>query len=182
MKRQAYTLVEMLVVTAIISLLVTAIFNLLSLNSNTLSSGYDRQTVENQAIQGLDKMVRELYDTNRARIFITGESITFMVPIGYEYVNDIGQIAWGAQGNKEYKIKYFVNNTTHQLVRQILGATNDFVSQSVLAVNIQSVNFVLTGDMLTITLVAQEESFDRKAASGQRTITQAFSSNVTFRN
>ncbi len=176
MKKKGYTLIEMLIVLAIVSLLFNAIFDVLNMGNNSFNSGSTQQTVENQARQGLGKMAKELHKTNAGRIAFSdaNTTITFKLPIRYDYIDDKGQIIWGAEGVEDYKISYTVANK--QVVRKVLNASDTLISQKVLAVDIQSLEFSLDVNLLTITLTAQ------KNAIGGKCLTQSLSSKVTFRN
>lgn len=176
MKKQGYTLIEMLVILAIVSLLFNSIFNVLNMGSNSFNTGSTQQIVENQAMQGLNSMERELYNTNAGKVVFSdaGATITFKLPIRYDYVNDKGMIIWGAGADEDYKIRYTVEN--NQVVRKVLSAEDNFVSQKVLAVDIESLQFYLEGNLLVIILTAQ------KNAVGGKSFTQTLMSEITFRN
>lgn len=176
MKKHGYTLIEMLIVIAIVSLLFNAIFDVLNMGNNSFNTGSTQQIVENQARQGLDSMARELHKTNAGRVTFSDAdtTITFKLPIRYDYVNDKGLIIWGAEGIENYKVRYTIVN--NQVVRRVLDASDTLISQKVLAVDVQSLHFSLDVNLLTITLTAQ------KNAVGGKCITQAMSSKVTFRN
>ncbi len=174
MKKYGYTLIEMLVVLAIVTLLFSAVFGVLTASNTSFNTSSARQTVENQARQGLDNMLRELYETSGGRVVLSeGNSvITFKVPMGFD---GSGNLLWGAQGVQDYKIRYLIDNK--QLVRRVLDATDNLISQKVLSTDAQSLNFALSPSMLlTITFVVQ------KNIIGGGNVNQSVSSKVVFRN
>ncbi len=173
MKREGYTLIEMLVVLGIVSLLFGAVFGVLNIGNTSFNTGSARQTIENQARQGLDNMLREFYETSGGRVVLSGANsvITFKLPVG---VDGSGNLLWGAQGVQDYKIKYLVDN--NQLVRKLLDPSDNLISQKVLAVDIQSLLFALNGSIMTVTLNA------KKKVIGNDYVTQSVSSKVVFRN
>lgn len=180
MRTKAYTLVEAMVVMALFGLLFAAIFEILAVNRNTWDIGLTQQTVENQARLGLENMIRELYNSNTAatqgNITIENDSqrITFRVPVGYN-PGGSGNLIWGAEGTVDLRIRYTVN-ANNQLVREVLNTNNNITTSRVLASNIQDVQFLLSNNLLTVTLTAQRN------ALGNRPLSQAFTSSVTFRN
>lgn len=183
MKRKGYTLIETLIVILITGLLFNALFDVLNFSSSSFNSGYIQQTVENQARQGLDAMERELYQTNRTNVVFSdaNATITFKIPVRYDYVGGVGRIFWGAEGVENQQIRYTIDNK--QLVRRVLDVANNLVSQRVLAVDIQTLGFDIVADnMLTVTLIAQEPTYDGKIAAGKRAISQGFFREITFRN
>lgn len=168
-----FTLIETLVVVAIFSMLFSAIFTMLSVSNNSFNTGSTQQDVENQARQGLNNMIRELYETNAGNVSITGggnDIITFQLL----FDDGSGNLIWGADGIQDFKIRYAIN--ANQLLRQILDASNNLVSQRVLAVDAFSLQFSLSGSMLNISLTSQ------KSAVGGRVLSHTLSSKVTFRN
>ncbi len=174
MKKYGYTLIEMLVVLAIVTLLFSAVFGVLTASNTSFNTSSAQQTVENQARQGLDNMLRELYETSGGRVVLSdGNSvITFKVPMGFD---GLGNLLWGAQGVQDYKIRYLIDNK--QLVRRVLDATDNLISQKVLSTDAQSLNFALSPSMLlTITFVVQ------KNIIGGGNVNQSVSSKVVFRN
>lgn len=178
MRRYGYTLVEILVVIVVFSLLLGAIFEVMIMSNKSFSIGSTEQIIENQARQGLDNMVRELYETTwdvegQVAFSDANATITFMLPVGADEVS--GDLIWGAEGVSGYKIRYTVDNS--RLVRIVLDGLNNPVSQKVLAADVQGLNFSSDANMLlTITL-----TIERKAASGN-ILTHKVSSNVSFRN
>lgn len=173
MKRGGYTLIEMLIVLAIVSLLFGAVFGVLNIGNTSFNTGSARQTIENQSRQGLDNMMRELYETSGGTVKLSGANsvITFNLPVGFD---GSGNLLWGAEGVENYKIRYLVDN--NQLVRRVLDPSDKLISQKVLATDIQSLLFVLNGSRMTITLNAQ------KKVTGTCNVSQSAFSNVTFRN
>lgn len=173
MIREGYTLIEMLIVLAIVSLLFGAVFGVLNVGNTSFSTGSARQTVENQARQGLDHMLRELYETSGGRVVLSDANsvLTFKLPVGFD---GSGNLKWGAGGVEDYKIRYLVNN--NQLVRKVLDSSDNLISQKVLAVDIESLLFVLDASILTVTLKA------KKKVTGNASVTQSVSSKVAFRN
>ena len=174
MRKSGYTLIEMLVVLAIISLLFSAVFGVLTASNTSFNTSSVRQTIENQARQGLDNMLRELYETSGGRVVLSeGNSvITFKLPVGFD---GSGNLLWGAEGVQDYKIRYLIDNK--QLIRRVLNASDILISQKVLSADAQSLKFALLPNMLlTITLAIQ------KNVIGGGKISQSVSSKVVFRN
>ena len=168
-----YTLIEMLIVLAIVSLLFSAVFGVLNIGNTSFNTGSARQTIENQARQGLDGMIRELYESSGGTVILSEGNtvVTFKLPVG---MNASGNLLWGAQGIENYKIKYLVEN--NQLVRKVLDASGNVINQKVLATDIQSLSFGKIGSIMTVNLTA------KKKVTGTEYVTQAVSSKVAFRN
>lgn len=174
MRKYGYTLIEMLVVLAIVSLLFSAVFGALTANNLSFNTVSTRQAIENQARQGLDNMLRELYETSGGRVVLSGGNsvITFKLPVGFD---GTGNLLWGAEGVQDYKISYLLDN--NQLVRRVLNSFDNMISQKVLTVDAQSLNFALSPTMLlTVTLVIQ------KNIIGGGNVTHSVSSKLAFRN
>lgn len=171
---KGYTLIEMLVVLAIVSLLFSAVFGALTASNTSFNTVSTRQAIENQARQGLDNMLRELYETSGGRVVFSGGNsvITFKLPVGFD---GTGNLLWGAEGVQDYKISYLIDNK--QLVRRVLNSFDNMISQKVLTVDVQSLNFALSPTMLlTVTLVIQ------KNIIGGGNVTHSVSSKLAFRN
>lgn len=168
-----YTLIEMLIVLAIVTLLFSAVFGVLTASNTSFNTASARQTIENQARQGLDNMLRELYETNGGRVVLSGANsvITFKLPVGFD---GAGNLLWGAQGVQDYKIRYLVDSK--QLIRKVLDSSDNLISQKVLAADIESLLFSLNTSILTVTLNA------KKKVIGTNSVTQSVSSKVAFRN
>lgn len=167
---------EIIVVVVIFGILFAALFETLVTNRITWDIASTRQIVENQARVGLDKMARELYATNPDRVNITGignQTITFQVPVNYD-IN--GNLIWGANDTPDYFIRYSISG--NQLLRQTLDNTGTAIDNRILADDIGGLQFSLSNvtSLLNVTLTAQ------RASPGNRTLSQAFSSQVTFRN
>lgn len=177
MKIKAFTLLEALIAAAIFSLIFAATFEILTSNRISFNIGSTKQDIENQARQGLENMVGELYQTNAEHLNLTAgnTTVTFQVPVGYDNTT----LLWGApENNTDWRIKYSLNATSRQLTREILNSSNATQSTRVMANYVENVTFSLpaNSDLLTINLTTQKTSLDN------RTLSQNLTSSVFFRN
>jgi len=173
-----FTLVEVIVVMAIFGIMFGVIFEILSSGRNTWNFGFTAQDVEDQARQGLERIVREIYLTNGGKVSVSGaldsRILAFQVPIGFD-VN--GNLIWGADGVADQQLRYS-RNASSQLLREVLDAASNPISglEKVLANSVQALNFTLNGNIIVISLTIQKTTVDRKS------IAKTLSSSVRFRN
>lgn len=186
MNKKSFTLVEVLIVIGVLGLMLAAVFEILATGKNAQDMGSTQGDVMDQARQGLESMVKELYQTTVAEIsdpsgrpFDNVSTITFQIPVGYDIG---GKIIWGdgqggASGNK---ITYIVEN--QQFLRKVYNSSNELIGQRVLANYVQGVGFSLglKGNLLTITLTVQKAV--PGVVPGDRIATQTLTVQVAFRN
>ena len=174
-----FTLMETMIVIGLFGIIFSAVFSVLLPQREVWYAGLTRQDVVSQASQGLNSMIQELRTSDVAKLTpsvpLNSPTITFSVPVSYDAQ---GNINWGADAVIGYQIKYSINSTTRQLLRDTLNSSKAVVSTKVLANYCQSLSFtqVSGASRLTITLTTQNTSVT------SRTFLQTFVSDVTFRN
>jgi hypothetical protein len=195
--KKGYTLLEFMTVVGLCVLFFALTFGMFY----TTNLSWDVHNLELELQQeerkGMEAMVREMYQTNSNHIQLSldpdGDDRFFvadlMVPVIISSDTDVydesGNIRWGADGNHQnYWIRYYVNTTSRQLLREVLDNTKNTTGISrVYANNIASVLFDPTPDspalpeMLTIRITGQ-----KPLRSGSAPLSTTLVSDVTFRN
>lgn|SRR3989338_1202695 len=182
MKKKGLTLFEALVVVIIFTILFGLVFEILATGRRSGDIGTTLQDVQVQAKQGLENMIRELYESSTSHIYpsplTNSANITFQVPIGFDAD---GELIWGAEGVQAQGIRYSINDQ-QQLLREIINPypTGGAVEggTKVLANFVQSVLFSLppSSNTLTISLIST------KASLGGPDFSSALTSAVYLRN
>lgn len=127
--RNGLTLVEVLIATAVLSLLLTGALTILNSSNSTWNVDTGLVELQRKTRQAMAGMVREVRQADF--VAVDGSTITFSTP-------------WAAAGN----IVYSLNN--NQIIRTYNGIT------SVLANNISSLNFVDNSSVVEIQTQAQK--------------------------
>ncbi len=168
-KNRGFTLIELMIVTGILSIIVVAIFAVLEMGRKSWYLGTDKIEVQQNARLAVDYMVKEL---RQAKIILTGtESIRFNLPAGASG----GSTLWGTDEIEYLRDTGDLNSDgeTNQILRRIIDSSD---APKVIANNITSVQFTQpTVEEVKITLTAQKQSF-------LDTITFTLTSRVTLRN
>ncbi|MCG2711608.1 MAG: prepilin-type N-terminal cleavage/methylation domain-containing protein [Candidatus Omnitrophica bacterium] len=136
--KKGFTLVEVLVSILLLCFIVGALIAVFTMGRNVYDSNegmLDMQRIVRQSIEG---MIRELRQSRAADIIIGGggATISFIVPISVDPLTNSSSI------------QYYVD-ANNQLVREHPSGT-----LQVLAVNVDSLNFTLNGNMLDIVIQA----------------------------
>jgi len=134
--KRAFTLVEILISSAILFFLVTGIYRVLNIADKVFNDDMGLLYLGQQARQAMDGMSREVRQGWPSGITIdnAGERITFSTP-------------------DTSSIRYYRDAVNNQLVRQQPAGTG---SARVLANNVNSLNFSLSGNTLVITFRLQK--------------------------
>ena len=174
MKNRGFSLVELMITTALFSAMTVIVMQILITSQRGWSAGSDIQELQNNLNLGMSNMLRELQNTNLDKITADADSVVFQVPVGY---NTGGEIIWGADNTSGNKISYSVD-VQRRLVRGLLNAADSVVSSRILANDIQTLAFDFTANIkiITISLTAIKQSFNHPD------VFQNISSKVSFRN
>lgn len=143
--KRGFTLIEVLVSIAILSIVITGIFAVLNLGDMTWHSDMGLVDLQQQARQAMERMVKEIRQSRASDIAITepgpnaGSRIQFRIPL---------DITTSPVNYSDFIIYY--RNINNQLIREYQGTTK------VLANYINSLNFSLSGNIVEIQLSAQK--------------------------
>ena len=145
---KGFTLVEVLVCVLILSFLVLGAFSVLHIGETTCNTDLGLLDLQQQARLAMDGMIRELRQTDAARInFISDYEITFSVPpatVGSDWIGPI---------------RYFLDSTENQIIREHPAGTEKIVANDV-----NSLSFALNGDILNIQLTCAKRVLNRDLA------------------
>src|SRR3989338_6579992 len=163
-KHSGFTLIEIMVVMAVFSIIVSSLFSILTIGRNSWYQGGTAVDVQQEARKAMDKMVRELRESGSQKQNLPASSpysangIIFQISTG---VDSNGEIIWGATTNwadssdphTGYAIKYYLNN--NKIYRSILSSYPSGTvvgADTIMANNIQSLTF--TGNASPATTVS----------------------------
>jgi type II secretory pathway pseudopilin PulG len=130
-----FTLVDVLVSIAILSLIIAGVFGVLNMGNTTYNTDLSLLDLQQNARQGMDWMVRELRESSSGDINIVpidadDDQITFNTP------NETG-------------IQYYRDMTERQIIREYPAGTTRIIAN-----DINSLNFSLSGNLLEIQVTA----------------------------
>ena len=136
--RKGFSLVELMVSVLLLSFMIGALIAVFNMGRSVYNSNEGMMDMQRIASQSLDGMVRELRQSRVADISIGsgGATIKFIVPISIDPLTNSSSI------------QYYVD-ADNQLVREHPAG-----NIQVLAVNINSINFTLNGNVLDIIVQA----------------------------
>jgi len=140
--REGFTLVELMVTLGIFTILIAAIYAVLSIGDSTAQTGLTNIELSQNVRLGTARMLKELHNVRRSTVSIPdGSYITFQVP-----------------GNSNI-IQYSLGGLNgRQLIRTEAG------TGTVLCNNVQGVQFIpspFSGNVISITLQTQKTSLSR---------------------
>ncbi|MDP1853637.1 MAG: hypothetical protein Q8L26_05500 [Candidatus Omnitrophota bacterium] len=176
---------EILVTVSILTIVSGVTFGAMRIYDISLSMGTTKAYLSAQANQALSKMVGELGLSSKARVYDTAtlnpspppaynvpfsegvlvSEIAFMIPLkGSQGIDALGNIVWGDGGesgtNLNGQLKYYVGTDSkpNQFIRDNFssGGGLDISKRRILANDISSVQFTLSGNSLTITVIASK--------------------------
>ena len=156
-KKKGFTLIELMISLGFFTLLIIAIYAVLTMGDSTMKTGLTSIEVSQNARVGTGYMVKELYGAQVATVSISdGNSVTFQVPGNSNTI----QYSLGGLGGK-------------QLIRTEAGATK------VLCNNVKTVQFSpspFSGRTVSISLEIEKTSLS------QRTLTKTLNVSAKVRN
>jgi len=191
--RKGFSLVELIVSFGILAILTGLIFSMM----DVANLGWDTQSVQMELAQdvrrGLESVVRDLYQTSSTKLNLDPEgdgaynSIIYRLPViiaaDTDIYDDAGNIRWGANGIENYWFRFRVDNTTHQLIKDVVDT--GFVSQAgtsqVCANNVSTLTFlpnVLPPQNVVVTILCQKPL----RPGVNRQLSSTLDTRVTFRN
>jgi type II secretory pathway pseudopilin PulG len=178
--KKATTLMELVVVISLFALLYALLFEILALGRRAWDVGSGQQEIEGQARQGMENMLRELYESSSSRMTPTPPfsdilNLTFQLPIGYN--NTTAILLWGSRDpvSTGYCIRFRINDQ-QQLVREILDTADQVTETKVLANYAQNLTFSASNRTLTINLNTHKTSATRQELSSN------LNSTIFYRN
>ncbi|MBL7081198.1 MAG: prepilin-type N-terminal cleavage/methylation domain-containing protein [Candidatus Omnitrophica bacterium] len=131
---RGFSLLEVLVSTAILGFLIAGIYGVLNIGNMTYNTDLGLLDLQQNARQAMHWMVRELRESASSEIVISEDSsqITFNTP-------------------NEGGIQYYYDTQENQIIREYPAGTT-----RILANNIESLNFSLNGSLLEIQVRARK--------------------------
>ncbi|MEK6564442.1 MAG: prepilin-type N-terminal cleavage/methylation domain-containing protein [Candidatus Omnitrophota bacterium] len=172
-----FTLVEVMIVVVIFSIIFGVSFDVLLSGRRSFDASSIRYDIQTNAALGLNNMAREL--KNSASLYVDvdvgGDSVRFLVPVGY---SQSGDIIWGADGETNHRIRYEVNGQ-NQLVRDRFDASDSIVNGTtrILANYVDDVDFDSQPNGLIMNITTSEQNKVTK-----EWLDENLSSTITFRN
>ena len=130
---KGFTLFEVLVVVAILSIAIAAIYGVLNIANATYNLDLGILDLQQNSRLAMDWMVKELRESSPAQIAIGAgaDDITFDTP-------------------NEANIRYYLDTSEDQVIRKHLGTTR------IIANDIENLNFSLIGSLLEIQITANK--------------------------
>lgn len=186
MKRYGFTLVELIVVIFIFSIIMAAIFAVLSMGRQSWHTGSTQVDLQQETRRGMDRMVKELRQSGQTKLFtIIGgvtapfpanntpyNTIIFQKAQGWDSVNDV--INWGNQ------ITYSLAG--NQAQRASAGSTTILANKVATLEFKRSPDNLMTPDIDESNIVEITLQARKDALPGGRTMQSTLNSQVTLRN
>lgn len=150
--RRGLTLVEVLLVLALLGVLAGALFAISLTGRQLYFSSETSVHVQQQARQAFDAMARELRQAQGSTLTVAGSQCTFQVALGYNLASPcpVNAVCWGANDQagavqSGWSVRYRLNGT--QLLREVLNSQVPPVVQStrVLANDVTQLTFSYVG-------------------------------------
>lgn len=183
--KAGFTLMEILVTVSILTIISSITFGAMRIYDVSVTMGTTKSYLSAQANQALSKMVGELGLSSKARVYDTTmlnpsppptynislsegaqvNEIAFMIPLkGAMAIDLAGNIQWGDGGesgtNQNAQLKYYVGTDSkpNQLIRDDYssGGVLDPLKRTILANDIERVDFTLSGNSLAINVTASK--------------------------
>lgn len=141
---RGFTLLEMMVVIAIFSIIMAAVFLVLATGRNTWLSGTAYIQVQQEVRKSKEWIVKELSQGRHSTVAITagGSTVDFQIPLN---VNEGGGITW-------QQIRYTLGGLNN---RQLLR--NEGANIKVLANDITAVNFAQNLQLINVSITANKQ-------------------------
>lgn len=197
--RTGFTLIELMVVILIFSIIVAAIFGVLTMGRQSWQTGTTQVQLQQETRKAMDRMVKELRPANLISIGAGASSMTFKVPIDYdpedindpEYPynddNDVldvnGDIEWGANDRindrLDWTIEYSLSISNGQILRKVFdnASIEQINLRKVLANNISVLSFnSVSASEISVGITAQKDAIPG------RTMQSNLQSQITLRN
>lgn len=136
------SLIEILVTALIFSLIIVAIFGVLEMGNRTFPNDLGLLDLQQQARQGMDRMIREIRQSSASGVSIGGggANITFSIP-------------------NITSIYYYLDTNSHRIIRQ---QPKDTGSTKILANDIDSLSFSLSAGVVEILLVGEKTALNKE--------------------
>ncbi len=173
----AFTIMEVMLVTVIFGIMFAVAFDVLLSGRKSFDTSSILYDIQTNAALGLNNMAREL--KNSASLYVDvdggGDSVKFLVPIGY---SQNGDIIWGADGVTNNRIRYMVD-AQDQLIRDRFDTSDTLINGTtrVLANYVDNVSFASQTNGLIINITTSEQNKVTK-----EWLEESLSSTITFRN
>lgn len=188
MMKKGFGLVEMLVVAAIFTFIITAVFNVLLTGSRGFETGDVQIEVEQEARRAIDYMVKELRQTNANKIStpasgMSASIITFEIPCDVDADGDVISATGGVEWSNDAGANRIGTITYSMSGGQILRALS-LGGQAVLANRITALSFnrPLGKDLIEISLTAEKYALKGFSSAGNPKVTINLNSQVKVRN
>jgi len=182
--KRGFTLPEVMIASAVSSIILFGSFTILNVSSSQLNLAHAKMTLQEGPREALFKMAQEIRQTSKYEFipaeYVGGATITFRVPIPNPDASTLVEIPsytplWAA------KITY-ARNDSGQLIRTSLDLNNGTTKQAVLANNITGLAFSrpsTTSGLIAITLDTEREIPE---GNGHRTIAVRLTTQAEARN
>ncbi|MFH1799693.1 MAG: prepilin-type N-terminal cleavage/methylation domain-containing protein [Candidatus Omnitrophota bacterium] len=163
--QKGFTLIEVVIVTAISTIIIAGVFGILKASNEQLQTIHAKMSLQESLREALFKMAQEIRQTAHHKILnfgagnsLSGNTINFSVPVPAPdestLVDQNYLPLWASD------INYSLNENTHQIIRTSTDTTTLATKEAVLANEITALAFsrssILSG-LITITASAQRE-------------------------
>ena len=188
--RTGFTLIELMVVILIFSIIVAAIFGVLTMGRQSWQTGTTQVQLQQETRKAMDWMVKEIRPAKL--ISISGSSIKFKVPIDEDIIdttvdNDVldvnGDIEWGANDGindrLDWTIEYSLSISNGQTLRKVFdnASIEQINLRKVLANKIIMLSFnSVSASEISVGITAQKDAIPG------RTMQSNLQSQITLRN
>ncbi len=167
--QEGFTLVEVMIVTALSAVVLFGIFGILQVSNKQLETIHAKMSLGESLREVLFKMAQEIRQTTASGQpldfgtgnSLSGTTINFAVPVPYPdestLVDQNYLPSWAAD------INYSLDENTHQILRTSTDRDTNVATQAVLANNITELAFSrpnISSGLITITASAQQELAD----------------------
>jgi prepilin-type N-terminal cleavage/methylation domain-containing protein len=185
-KQPAFTLVELLVVSAVMSIVMGALFTSLLIGRSSYVTGDAYVQVQQEARRALDIMGRELRAAQVTADPAGGSTLDFQAALGYNLTGVPGcpadAICWGAVDQAgvphfNWSVRYSMNGS--QLVREIHNP--GVVSSTVMSNNVQQATFYYDAVNKVVTITVGISQVSNQLPGGSMAV-PALATRVTLRN
>ncbi|MDP2653795.1 MAG: prepilin-type N-terminal cleavage/methylation domain-containing protein [Candidatus Omnitrophota bacterium] len=204
-KKSGFTLVEMLMSAAILSLVMAGGYMIFAAGENTWFTTEVSIRLQENLRKSLDRMFRELHMTQTGQFQIldaagsnNSDAVRFSIPVvchaGDLLIDAGGNVAhWGAPltwgcagsacmdadddcGTVDYKSLEYRLNSDNQLVRRVLNAADSVIREDIFAERISDLQITVNGRLMVLQLTTTH------TADNGRVLTAQAGTNIYLRN
>lgn len=167
--RKGFTLIEVMMVTALSTIVLFGIFSILKVSNDQLGIIHAKMSLEESSREALFKMAQEIRQTSNNKItdnfgaedanhIESTNTLSFIVPVPAPSALSLVDVNYDPKWANS--IQYSLDENTHQILRTSTDLTTLATKQTILANNITALTFsrkTTTPELIKITASAQQE-------------------------